>query len=563
MQALTLSLSPAGRGDEKSALSTASAGEEESSARLSESKNFEDRFKTSSSEETPSNDKAPSEEKTSLDKPTRSEKELSSEAVQRINEEKIPSDGSFRSEKELNPDAFQSLNAEYSDFSLENTVQLDENTSSLSLELELVGTDKKAAPYTGDTPSPASKVDKSGRAIVTSENLAIASSTSELAISETSAVKGTKETNGQYLVSLNTLEPKTPGSQFANVTTKAETSGKPFFEISHNNLLATKTPNTNPVLTSEANAEHIISKSGMETKTLDSGRMLEKGQPVKNGAISPESRAETAIKTKTSIQTGREVKIEAALTPESTNKAFNFATKAVADEKLLPSEIKPTPHSKEPVNLVEVKSVENLLEKQVEQKSLGKFEALSGILDGQPKAMGLPMATGLEGGLALTSLTSTTLSSTYAPNIQTISASNAAAVTNFNAVSQAILVAKQSAKSVTVQLDPPEMGRVLIDFTFDGDDRVNVVVKSEIPDSHFMLRERSGEFLGFLKESGLENVNLSFEQSGQNGKSDSQDQSPEKQLYTSSPIDEPAPFNSPLHQLSKDIETYDGLDLRL
>ena len=67
MQALTLSLSPAGRGDEKSALSTAPAGEEESPARLSEAKNFEDSFKTASSDKDASSKGASSKDGTELD----------------------------------------------------------------------------------------------------------------------------------------------------------------------------------------------------------------------------------------------------------------------------------------------------------------------------------------------------------------------------------------------------------------------------------------------------------------------------------------------------------------
>ena len=81
-----------------------------------------------------------------------------------------------------------------------------------------------------------------------------------------------------------------------------------------------------------------------------------------------------------------------------------------------------------------------------------------------------------------------------------------------NTVAQAMLVAKETAQGVMVQLDPPEMGRVYIDFMFESDSQVNVVVKSDNVTSHDLLRERADQFTQMLKENGFENVNLSFEQ---------------------------------------------------
>lgn len=78
-------------------------------------------------------------------------------------------------------------------------------------------------------------------------------------------------------------------------------------------------------------------------------------------------------------------------------------------------------------------------------------------------------------------------------------------------VSEAILLAKETSKGVTVQLDPPEMGRVYIDFLFDADRQVSVVIKTETLEAQHLLRERSAEFLGLLSENGLDSANLSFE----------------------------------------------------
>lgn len=131
-------------------------------------------------------------------------------------------------------------------------------------------------------------------------------------------------------------------------------------------------------------------------------------------------------------------------------------------------------------------------------------------------------------------------------------------------VSDAMLMAKETAKGVTVQLDPPEMGRVYIDFIFEADRPVNIIVKTETLDAQHMLRERSDDFLALLKEEGLDDATLSFEFHDNQG-FEGFDQS-----FVSEPLDSQLAADDhhqspPIVQnsYSKTISYTDGLDLRL
>ena len=219
---------------------------------------------------------------------------------------------------------------------------------------------------------------------------------------------------------------------------------------------------------------------------------------------------------------------------------------------------------KEPTNLVDADSIDDVLKKRADFKAFGQIN-FSGQATQNLSHSFLPQTTAAaEGNLAITtSMTSPTLSTSIAPAAQIVTANPAAMATNFNAVSQAMLVANETAKGVAVQLDPPEMGRVYIDFIFNSDDSVNVVVKSELPESHLLLRDRSEQFLEFLKESGLENVNLSFEQGSDQNESDFDNEDMPKPLYMAAITDDPTPLPSKLRYAPTDVQSFDGLDLRL
>ncbi len=219
---------------------------------------------------------------------------------------------------------------------------------------------------------------------------------------------------------------------------------------------------------------------------------------------------------------------------------------------------------KEPINLTDADLIEDVVKKRSDFKTFGQLNVSDQTAQNLAHASLSKAPVSVDGNLAITtSLTAPTMSTVMSPAAQIVSATPAAMVTNFNAVSQAILVANETAKGVAVQLDPPEMGRVYIDFIFNSDDSVNVVVKSELPDSHLLLRERSEQFLEFLKENGLENVNLSFEQGSHQNESYFTNEDAPKPLYLAASAEDLPPLQSTLKYTSKDVQNFDGLDLRL
>lgn len=131
-------------------------------------------------------------------------------------------------------------------------------------------------------------------------------------------------------------------------------------------------------------------------------------------------------------------------------------------------------------------------------------------------------------------------------------------------VSEALLTAKETPKGVVVQLDPPEMGRVYIDFLFEGDNNVTVVVKSESAESQAILRERQEYFQSLLKESGFNNVTLSFEQQTGNGEGNSESAEQGKDMniaLSGQSVEAQAePYNQRIYQMSEDVIR---LDMRL
>ena len=146
-------------------------------------------------------------------------------------------------------------------------------------------------------------------------------------------------------------------------------------------------------------------------------------------------------------------------------------------------------------------------------QALGTAGAPTNLLGGSPLETTLPntLNPSFSLGTAQTQVSgTTTLTMPPSAPIATPAHSNAV----INTVSQAMLIAKETSQGVMVQIDPPEMGRVYIDFMFESDSQVNVVVKSDTVASHDILRERAEHFTQMLKDNGFENINLSFEQQG-------------------------------------------------
>lgn len=64
---------------------------------------------------------------------------------------------------------------------------------------------------------------------------------------------------------------------------------------------------------------------------------------------------------------------------------------------------------------------------------------------------------------------------------------------------------------VVVQLDPPELGRVSIDFKFDAQGLQHVTITSETPEAMRQLRQMHSELVQSLERHGIGSENLSFQ----------------------------------------------------
>jgi flagellar hook-length control protein FliK len=69
---------------------------------------------------------------------------------------------------------------------------------------------------------------------------------------------------------------------------------------------------------------------------------------------------------------------------------------------------------------------------------------------------------------------------------------------------------------VVVQLDPPELGRVSIDFKFDSQGIQHVTITSETPEAMRQLRQMHGELVQALERQGIGSQNMSFQHQQQN-----------------------------------------------
>jgi flagellar hook-length control protein FliK len=69
---------------------------------------------------------------------------------------------------------------------------------------------------------------------------------------------------------------------------------------------------------------------------------------------------------------------------------------------------------------------------------------------------------------------------------------------------------------IVVQLDPPELGRVSIDFKFDANGLQHVTVTGESPEAVRQLRLMHYELTQALERHGITSQNMSFQQQHQN-----------------------------------------------
>lgn len=205
----------------------------------------------------------------------------------------------------------------------------------------------------------------------------------------------------------------------------------------------------------------------------------------------------------------------------------------------------------------------DLVDLDVQLPKEGNPTTQSNIFPNSGQTSGGQPIIGLGGELAAPTVFSGT---TSVINTTSVTTTVPPAVQNaiISTVSDAILTAKETPKGVMVQLDPPEMGRVYIDFMFDADNRVNVVVKADNIDSFNILKERSQDFLQMLGDNGFSNIDLSFEQQSSNeGTSENSDDN--SKGYGVAPADVAhdsveTSYRTPLYKVNEDQLR---LDLRL
>jgi hypothetical protein len=116
---------------------------------------------------------------------------------------------------------------------------------------------------------------------------------------------------------------------------------------------------------------------------------------------------------------------------------------------------------------------------------------------------------------------------------------------------------------ITVQLDPPELGRVSIDFKFDSHGLQHVTITGENPEALRQLRLMHFELTQALERSGLSSQNMTFQQQ-QSGQQQAQS-SPARSLFATQDSDTSnSPLITPAVQSARPPRTAGGgLNIRL
>ena len=124
------------------------------------------------------------------------------------------------------------------------------------------------------------------------------------------------------------------------------------------------------------------------------------------------------------------------------------------------------------------------------------------------------------------------------------------------------LSADDGTNNIKIQLDPPELGRVSIDFKFDGNVLQNVVVTGETPEAMRRLRLMHFELVQTLESFGYSGQDLDFSQrdSSHNGAQQAQNFSADG--YDGD-AEELELFNHPVFAETKTHTQADGLNLKL
>jgi flagellar hook-length control protein FliK len=108
--------------------------------------------------------------------------------------------------------------------------------------------------------------------------------------------------------------------------------------------------------------------------------------------------------------------------------------------------------------------------------------------------------------VAAPAITASPVAAPMAPTLAMVIASPAAVV---DIVSQA--AEDGQSDRIVVQLDPPELGRVSIDFKFDAQGLQHVTITSETPEAMRQLRMMHADLVQALERQGIAGQNMTFE----------------------------------------------------
>jgi hypothetical protein len=118
---------------------------------------------------------------------------------------------------------------------------------------------------------------------------------------------------------------------------------------------------------------------------------------------------------------------------------------------------------------------------------------------------------------------------------------------------------------ITVQLDPPELGRVSIDFKFDAHGIQHITVTGDSPEALRQLRLMHFELTQALERNGLSSENMTFQQQ-QSGQQQSHTPAGRRLFGDSGPVAEPAILtaaNITADSIRPARTASGGLDIRL
>jgi hypothetical protein len=79
-------------------------------------------------------------------------------------------------------------------------------------------------------------------------------------------------------------------------------------------------------------------------------------------------------------------------------------------------------------------------------------------------------------------------------------------------VAQTFATVQETQSGITVRLNPPEMGRVFVDFQFSADRGLTAIIRSDVPETAALMKHNADFLQETLKDSGFNSVTLSFEQ---------------------------------------------------